>query len=132
MRYHPDACKHLIEMLLNIEISSMKIHNEEIIDIDFDSKSIWLDVFVKDTDRIFDVELQATDTKELPERSRYYQALMDLDTLKSGQTYKNLKDSHVIFICLDDIFKKELQMRKQDVSLSSLSLMKHQINILQI
>ena len=33
---------------------------------------------------------------------------MDLDTLKTGQKYKELKDSHVIFICLDDIFTNEL------------------------
>ena len=108
MRHHLDACKHLIEMLLKIEIEKMEMHNEEVIEIDFDSKGIRLDVFVKDKNKMYDIELQATDTKELPERSRYYQALMDLDTLKSGQTYKELKDSHIIFICLDDIFKKEL------------------------
>ena len=108
MRYHPDACKHLIEILLNIKIERMEMHNEEVIDIDHDSKGVRLDVFVKDTGKIFDIEMQAADTKELPERSRYTQALMDLDTLKSGQTYKNLKDSHVIYICLDDIFESGL------------------------
>ena len=33
---------------------------------------------------------------------------MDLDTLKSGHTYKELKNSHVIFICMEDIFNKGL------------------------
>ena len=108
MRNHLDACKHLIEMLLKIEIEKMEMHNEEVIEIDFDSKGIRLDVFVKDNNKMYDIELQATDTKELPERSRYYQSLMDLDTLKAGQTYKELKDSHIIFICLNDIFNKEL------------------------
>ncbi len=108
MQHHPDACKHLIEILLNIKIERMEMHNEEVIDIDHDSKGIRLDVFVKDTGKMYDIEMQTTDTKELPERSRYYQALMDLDTLKSGERYKDLKDSHVIFICLEDIFNNGL------------------------
>lgn len=57
---------------------------------------------------MYDIEIQAANTSDLPERSRYYQALMDLDTLKEGQKYKNMKDSHVIFICLEDIFKTGL------------------------
>ena len=48
--------------------------------------------------------MQATDTKELPERSRYYQGVIDVDLLKSGQKYKDLKTSFVIFICVNDIF----------------------------
>ena len=44
--------------------------------------------------------------KELPERSRYYQGVIDVDLLKSGQKYKDLKTSFVIFICVDDIFEK--------------------------
>ena len=108
MKNHPDACQHLIEMLLHIQIEKMEIRNEEIIDVDCDAKSIRLDVFVKDTRKMYDVEMQISNTGELPERSRYYQALMDLDTLKAGQEYRELRDSHVIFICLEDIFKNEL------------------------
>ena len=108
MRHHPKECQHLIEMLLGIKIEHMEMSNEETIEIDHDSHGIRLDVYVKDTGQIFDVEIQTTDTKDLPERSRYYQGLMDLDTLKSGQKYKNLKNSHVIFICMEDIFHNNL------------------------
>ena len=58
--------------------------------------------------RMYDVEVQVAGTDELPERSRYYSALMSLDTLKSGQKYKMLRDGHVIFICMEDIFKEGL------------------------
>ena len=105
---HPDACKHLLEMLLKVKIEQMEMHNEEVIELDRDSKGIRLDVFVKDTKKMYDVELQMTDTKELPERARYYQGIMDLDTLKAGQKYKDLRDSHVIFICLEDVFHNGL------------------------
>ncbi len=108
MRHHPDACQYLIEMLLNVKIEKMEMHSEEMIDIDHDSKGIRLDVYVSDTNKMYDIELQTTDTKELPERARYYQDVMDLSSLNKGDFYKDLKDSYVIFICLEDIFHKGL------------------------
>ena len=108
MRHHPEECKHLIEMLLKVKIESMMMHNEEVIDIDCDAKSIRLDVYVSEDKRMYDVELQVADTNELPERSRYYSALMSLDSLKIGEKYKQLRDGHVIFICMNDIFKNGL------------------------
>ena len=73
MRHHPEACKHLIEMLLGIKIQKMEMHNEETIEHDYDSHGIRLDVYVKDSEHIYDVEMQMTNTNDLPERSRYYQ-----------------------------------------------------------
>ena len=108
MRHHPEACKHLLEMLLNIKIKRIKMSNEEIIEVDKDAKSIRLDVYVTETKRMHDIELQVINTKELPERSRYYSAIMDLDNLKAGEKYNKLKDSHVIFICLEDVFDNGL------------------------
>ena len=108
MRHHPEACKHLIEMLLKIKIEKMEMSNEETIFIDHDSRGVRLDVYVKDTNQIFDVEIQTTDTKDLPERSRYYQGVMDVDSLKPSRPYKTMKNSHVIFICMTDIFRNGL------------------------
>ncbi len=48
--------------------------------------------------------MQASDTKELPKRSRYYQSLIDLQLIDKGQTYRRLNRSFVIFICMEDIF----------------------------
>ena len=67
--------------------------------------------------------MQTTDTKELPERARYYQSCIDVDCLKSGQKYKDLKDSYVIFICITDLFEKGLpcysfeNLCREDVSI---------------
>ena len=104
MRNHPRECQKVIELLLGIKIKSMTVHPEEQIDLDHDSKGVRLDVYVQDEERVFDIEIQVADTRELPERSRYYSALMSLDSLKSGEPYKMLKESHVIFICMEDIF----------------------------
>lgn len=39
-------------------------------------------------------------------RARYYQALCDSEALNKGESYRNLKEQYVIFICPDDIFKQ--------------------------
>lgn len=106
MRNNPDVCKELLEILLEFKIEEIQMSQEEEIDIDFGSKGIRMDVYVKDGDgkKIYNIELQTSDTKELPERSRYYQGVIDVDLLKSGQKYKDLKTAYIIFICVDDIF----------------------------
>ena len=73
-----------------------------------DSKSVRFDVYTKDDKRIFDLEMQTTDTKSLPKRARYYQSIIDMDNLAKGEKYTRLKDSYVVFLCLEDIFHEEL------------------------
>ena len=108
MRNNPDVCKELLEILLEMEIDHIEIRSEETVEIDFGSKGIRLDVYAKNASQAFNLEMQSTDTKELPERARYYQGSIDVDCLKSGQIYKDLKDSYVIFICIPDVFGKGL------------------------
>ena len=108
MRNNTDVCKRLLEILLEMEIDYIEMSSEEEINIDFQSKGIRMDVYAKNQKECFNVEMQATDTKELPERARYYQGVIDVDILRSGQTYKELKNSYIIFICIEDIFKKGL------------------------
>ena len=108
MRSNPDVCKRLLEILLEIEIDKINIYQEETIDVDYASKGVRLDVYAKNATQAFNVEMQTTNSKELAERSRYYQGIIDVDCLKSGQQYKELKTTYIIFICLDDVFKKGL------------------------
>jgi predicted transposase/invertase (TIGR01784 family) len=88
MRHNPDVCKELLEILLEIEIDRLEMRGEEVIETDFGSKGIRLDIYAKNEKDAYNIELQSTDTKELPERARYYQGTIDVDCLKSGQTYK--------------------------------------------
>ena len=108
MRHNPEECKQLLEILLRMEIDYIDMQCEETIETDFGSKGIRLDVYAKNQQQAFNIEMQASDTKELPERARYYQGVIDVDCLKSGQKYKDLRDSYVIFICIPDIFGKGL------------------------
>ena len=55
---------------------------------------------------IIDIEMQTTDKSLdwLPKRTRYYQAMIDLNVLGKGKDYIELKKSFVIFICTFDPF----------------------------
>ncbi len=110
MRNNPDVCQELLEILLEFKIERIEMSQEEEINVDFGSKGIRMDVYAKDAggQKVYNIELQAKDTKELPERARYYQGVMDVDLLKSGQDYKDLKTTFIVFICVDDIFEKGL------------------------
>lgn len=102
-------CKEVLQRLLKIKISRLfypKLQKE--LKPYFDRKSIRLDVFAADSKRNFDVEMQIIDKGDLPQRMRYYQSLMDVDTLLKGHEYGELKESYVIFICLFDPFGKGL------------------------
>ena len=72
---------------------------------DADAKSVRLDVYICDgSGSVYDIEMQVANTKELPKRTRYYQSLIDLQLIDKGQTYKQLNQSFIIFICPFDPF----------------------------
>ena len=104
MRNNPDVCQHLIEMLLGIKIERMKVTGEETIAMDYDSHGIRLDVYVKDSDRVFDIEMQSSRSDALEKRMRYYQSMIDIDSLMKGADYSELKERFVIFICKERPF----------------------------
>ena len=107
---NPDVCKELLEMLLDIKIDRIEQpKSEQTFKTDFDSRGIRLDVYVKDgTGRCFDIEIQTSNYMRLEKRARYYQGLMDVDSIQFGQEYSALKDSYVIFLCLGDAFGHRL------------------------
>ena len=104
---NPRLCQELLQRILpDLKIDHIEYPElQKAIKPDADAKSIRLDVYVKDNENIvYNIEMQASDTKELPKRSRYYQSLIDLQLIDKGQTYRKLNRSYIIFICLEDIF----------------------------
>lgn len=106
MQNNPDVCKELLEILLQIKIDHIEMKQEESFMVDYGKKGVRLDVYAVGNKQAYCIEMQATDTGELPERSRYYQGILDVSELNSGATYTELKDGYVIFICIPDIFGK--------------------------
>ena len=106
---NPELCRQLLELLLHIKIDHLeKPQGERTMQETIDAKSVRFDVYTRDDKRIFDLEIQTTDTKNLPKRARYYQSIIDMDNLSKGENYTKLKDSYVIFLCLTDIFHRGL------------------------
>ena len=102
-------CKGVIERLLHIKVGKIEYPSlQKTIAPFYESKGIRLDVYVSDSERVFDIEIQTSIPPFLPKRTRYYQSLMDLDNLLLGQSYAELKESYVIFICTQDPFGKDL------------------------
>ena len=100
-------CKGVLERLLHIKVGKIEYPSlQKTIAPFYESKGIRLDVYVAESSRIFDIEIQASVPLDLPKRTRYYQSLMDVDNLLRGQSYTELKDSYVLFICTQDPFGK--------------------------
>lgn len=105
-----ELCKNLLEMILEVKIE--KIEYPEIqksICVQEEGKGVRLDVYVADENHtVYNVEMQAANTYELPERSRYYQGIIDMDLIAKGESYRTLKKSYIIFICTFDLFGEGL------------------------
>ena len=107
---NPELCKGMLERLLDIQIDHIEYPEEQkVIDIAKDSKSVRLDVYLKDEKgTVYNVEIQTTSNRNLPKRTRYYAGMIDLNVIEKGADYSELPQSFVIFICTFDAFGKGL------------------------
>lgn len=73
-------------------------------------RQVRLDVWAEDENNaVYNVEAQKENTKNLPHRSRFYQALIDSKLLDPGEVdFSNMKDCYSIIIAPFDLFGKEL------------------------
>ena len=100
-----ELCKEIIELLLNIKVEDVEyINKQQTFKPRYETKGIRLDVFVRDSDRVIDLEMQTTIPPALEKRVRYYQSVMDISELEKGKGYDEVKDSYVVFLCLTDPF----------------------------
>ena len=107
-----EIAKPFLKALLKVDIERVQIVGEAHQQTDPKKKFIRFDIMVRDDldngpGRVFDIELQMVDTKELPLRARYYQGICDTETLGSSHRYRELKEQYVIFLCPHDVFGKK-------------------------
>ena len=103
--------KPFIEHLLDIKIDHLETPiPEAVLSYDAEHKGVRYDVYARETNetgetiRSFDLEMQMVNTKELPQRARYYQSVGDGVALSKGDFYTSLREQYVIFLCPKDIF----------------------------
>ena len=105
---NPDLCKKLIEMILFDTIGKIVyISIQHNINTYEQAKSVRFDVLVQaENGKFYDVEMQVSNERNIPKRMRFYQAAIDISFLDKGNSYNNLNDSFIIFICLFDAIGK--------------------------
>lgn len=59
-------------------------------------RSVRLDAYLDDGKTIYNIEMQTAEQIALPQRSRLYQAHIDVNQLERGQYYDELRPSYVI------------------------------------
>ena len=103
-----ELCKRLLEIILGVEIERIEyLEGEKTVEVSRGAKGIRLDIYVRDgKSTVYNVEMQAVHASNLPQRSRYYQNLIDANLLDRGKDYRLLNRSYVIFICMEDIFHR--------------------------
>lgn len=100
-------CRTLLEMILKVKIGKIKfLTSHHAIRVEPNAKGIIMDVYLKDENRVINVEMQTSNQGDLARRARYYQAAADIDTTPKGSEYEDLKQNYVIFICTFDPFHK--------------------------
>ena len=105
----PDICKGILERLLQIEIDRIEYPElQKPMSPFYSRKGVRLDVYVTGSGRVFDVECQTYSVEDIGKRMRYYQSMLDMDSLLKGAAYSELRESYIIFICLDDPFGEGL------------------------
>lgn len=101
----PEICRRVLELALGIPISEVHIQTEKTMSYHSEYHGVRLDVYAADVNRTrFNVEMQVTLQKFLSKRSRYYHDQIDMDALLTRNSYEDLPDTYVIFICDFDPF----------------------------
>ena len=96
----PELCKELVELILDVKIREIvKLDKQEAIEITNDGKGVRLDVYLEDDENnVYDIEMQTYKRVDIPLRSRYYQAMMDLNLMRRGAKYNDLNKTYIVFI----------------------------------
>lgn len=68
------------------------------------SHGVRLDVQFIGDDEVYNIEMQNVDDPDLFKRVRFYQAQLDLGSLKTGKSYSEMPNTYIIFICNFDPF----------------------------
>lgn len=98
-------CEAFLELVLGIPIDHVeKKHVEDVKNPTIASRGVRLDVFVKASDKVIDLEMQASEPYALGKRMRYYQGAMDVSELMPGDEVEDLLESYVVFVCRRDPF----------------------------
>lgn len=110
-----DVCRDLIRALLGIEAGAITYLNaEQAYEPSFGGRGVRMDVVAKEGGRVYDIEMQMSPEASIGLRMRYYQAAMDVGELGPGGEWEELPESHIVFVCYDDLLGRGLPVYTLD------------------
>ena len=102
-------CRKVLRLVLKENIKIKNIKSQQTIENNSESKSIRLDVLVKDeNDDNFDIEMQVVNNDKIAMRMRLYQATIDVFMLEKGMPYSSMSNTVIIFFCMFDPMSEDL------------------------
>ena len=106
MESDQDLCRELTELILGRKIGGiLTIDKQKPIEVTADGRGVRFDIYMmEDNQTVYNIEMQAGPIDDLPCRTRYYQGMIDLDLMERGAKFYELKNSYIIFICLENLF----------------------------
>lgn len=105
----PENMKTVLDIIFGQDIPLKSApHSEKEMRTLPDNRQVRLDVYAwDDDDNVYDTEAQKEDTKNLPKRSRFYQALLDCNLMEPGSVdFNALNRVYIILIMPFDPFGK--------------------------
>ncbi len=86
-------------------------------------RSIKLDILAEDSDRnLINVEIQRADKGASAKRARYHAAMLDSHFLAKNTKFEELKNTYIIFITENDVWKKGLPVYAVEKSIKGTDL----------
>lgn len=104
-----------LEAVLERQIAEVTyIEKQQDLKDGFNLHGVRLDVVLADAEGTqYDIEMQLGRPYDLERRIRFYQSSIDRRTLEPAESYRQLRESYVIFVCTDDYYKKGLALYKR-------------------
>ena len=111
----PENVKPFLEAVLEKKVAEITyIERQQDMKDGINLHGIRLDVALADADETrYDIEMQTGHAYDLERRIRFYQSSIDRRTLEPAESYRQLRESYIIFVCTDDYYKRGLALYKR-------------------
>lgn len=103
----PEIYRQVLEIILEESVDSAHFSNtQQSMEGSNESHGIRMDAYMENKTAMYNSEMQTSNQNTPILRARYNSSMMDVNNLKSGESYAMLKENYVIFICKFDPLKK--------------------------
>ena len=111
----PENVKPFLEAVLEKKVAEITyIERQQDMKDGINLHGIRLDVALADADETrYDIEMQTGHAYDLERRIRFYQSSIDRRTLEPAESYRQLRESYIIFVCTDDYYGRGLALYKR-------------------